>query len=343
MGRRRIGRRAGQARSWRRGRTRLVMVAIIGALITTGCARSEADGLAEPGGLVAAVASYDLVANQPGRFMVGLYTADQSLTLAYGTVSFTFAYLGDGEDTETGDQASVGSVDAVFLPIPGQDLDPDTANGSPELVAGSVATGVYAASEVEFEKSGFWEVTVTAELDDRTETTTGAFEVLEDSDVPAVGEPAPRTRQPLAGDPDVDPKSIDSRAGGDTPIPDPELHDLTVADAIAAGRPAMVVVSTPTFCVSRFCGPITDSVHELALQYGDRMEFIHLEVWQDFAANQLSPAAAEWIAPTSQTQGGEPWVFVIDADGTIVQRFDNVASEADLLAAVESLLGPADG
>jgi len=342
MVRDRTGRAAGQARL-QCGPTRLVMVAIIAALATTACARSEADGLAEPGGLVAAVASYDLVIDRPGRFMVGLYTADQSRTLAYGTVSFTFAYLGDGEDTETGDQAVVGSVDAGFLPIPGQDLDPDTANGPPELVAGSVATGVYAAYEVEFEKSGFWEVTVTAELDNRTETTTGAFEVLKDSDLPAVGEPAPRTRQPLAGDPDVDPKSIDSRAGGDTPIPDPELHDLTVADGIAAGRPVMIVVSTPTFCVSRFCGPITDSVHDLALQYGDRMEFIHLEVWQDFAANQLNPAAAEWIAPTPETQGGEPWVFVIDADGTIIQRFDNVASEADLLTAVEKLLGPADG
>jgi hypothetical protein len=33
-----------------------------------------------------------------------------------------------------------------------------------------------------------------------------------------------------------------------------------VADAIAAGRPVMVVGSTPVFCVSRFCGPITDAV-----------------------------------------------------------------------------------
>jgi peroxiredoxin len=72
------------------------------------------------------------------------------------------------------------------------------------------------------------------------------------------------------------------------------------------------------------------------------MEFIHLEVWQDFEANQLNPAAAEWIAPTPETQGGEPWVFVIDADGIIVQRFDNVASEAELLAAVEGSLGEAD-
>jgi hypothetical protein len=290
--------------------------------------------------LVAAVASYDVVVDRPARFIVGVYSPDQSQTLAFGTVTFTFNYLGDGE-TEPADQSVVGPVEAVFLPIPGQDLDPD-ADG-PMLVAGSVATGVYAAPDIEFARPGFWEVAVAAEVDGRTETTTGAFEVLASSDIPAVGDPAPRTRQPLAGDPSVDSKSIDSRAGGDAPIPDPELHDITVADAIAAGRPVMVVVSTPTFCVSRFCGPITDSVHQLALEYGDRMEFIHLEVWQDFADNRLNPAAAEWIAPTPETDGGEPWVFVIDADGTIVDRFDNVASDAELLTAVESVFDEVDG
>ena len=323
-----------------RSTTAWFALVIIAVLTAAGCGSPDASSEDDAGGLVAAVASYDIVAERPARFIVGLYTADQSQTLAYGTVSFSFTHLGDGDGSDAGDQPPVGPVDAVFLPIPGQNLDLDTSG--PKLASGSETTGVYAAPDVEFERTGFWEVTVTASVDDRTETTTGAFEVLATSDVPAVGEPAPRTRQPLAGDPTVDPIAIDSRADADTPVPDPELHEITVADAIATGRPAMVVVSTPTFCVSRFCGPITNSVHELALRYGDRMEFIHLEVWQDFEANQLNPAAAEWIAPTPETQGGEPWVFVIDADGIIVQRFDNVASEAELLAAVEGSLGEAD-
>jgi hypothetical protein len=324
----------------RRSTTAWFALVIIAVLTAAGCSSPDASSQGDAGGLVAAVASYDIVAERPARFIVGLYTPDQSQTLAYGTVSFSFTHLGDRDGSDAGGQPPVGPVDAVFLPIPGQDLDLGTSE--PKLVAGSEATGVYAAPDVEFERAGFWEVTVIANVDDRTETTTGAFEVLATSDVPAVGELAPRTRQPLAGDPSVDPKAIDSRADANTPVPDPELHEITVADAIATARPAMVVVSTPTFCVSRFCGPITDSVHELALRYGDRMEFIHLEVWQDFEANQLNPAAAEWIAPTPETQGGEPWVFVIDGDGIIVQRFDNVASEAELLAAVEDSLGEAD-
>ncbi len=308
------------------------------ALVASSC--SGAGSPPDPGSadsLVAAVASYDIVVDRPSRFIVGVYTADQTRLLAYGTVSFTFTFLGDGSETSPSPGETIGPVKAKFLPIPGQDVDPDAPG--PRLVAGSEATGVYGASDVGFDRAGFWEVAIDAEIDGRAQHTTGAFEVLAKSDLPAVGDQAPRTIQALAGDPDVDPKAIDSRAGPDRPIPDPELHDITIADAIAARRPIMVVVSTPTFCVSRFCGPITDSVHELFLQYGDRMEFIHLEVWQDFEANALNPAAAEWIAPTPETDGGEPWVFVIDADGAIVQRFDNVATDADLLAAVEALLG----
>ena len=319
----------------------LVMAA---ALVLGVSACSEPSSTADSGGgLVAAVASYDIVANRPGRFLVGLYTADQSRTLAYGTVTFAFTYLGDREESAPVNPPEFGPIEASFLPIPGQDLPAATASNPPELVSGSEATGVYAAAEVGFDRPGFWEVVVTADVEGTTQTTTGAFEVLADSDIPAVGEPALNTSQPLAGDSDVNPKAIDSRAGEDTPVPDPQLHDITVADALTTGRPIMIVVSTPTFCVSRFCGPITDSVQELADRYGDQMRFIHLEVWQDFAANKLNPSAAEWIAPNPEREGGEPWVFVIDADGIIVQRFDNVASESELEAAVETVLAGADG
>jgi hypothetical protein len=324
-----------------RGAASFVVTATL--VFSTAACSEDASTTDDAGGLVAAVASYDLVSDRPSRFMVGLYTADQSRTLGYGTVTFAFEYIGARDEPAPVNPPEFGPIEASFLPIPGQGIPEDTITGRPELVAGSVTTGVYAAPEVAFDRPGFWEVSVTAEVDGQVQSTTGAFEVLAGSDIPAVGEPALQTRQPLAGDPSVDPRSIDSRAGTATPVPDPELHDVTVADALTSGRPIMIVVSTPTFCVSRFCGPITDSVQDLAGRYGDRMEFIHLEVWQDFAANQLNPSAAEWIAPNPDREGGEPWVFVVDGDGIIVERFDNVASDAELEAAVEAALAGADG
>jgi hypothetical protein len=100
----------------------------------------------------------------------------------------------------------------------------------------------------------------------------------------------------------------------------------------------MVVVSTPTYCRSRFCGPVTDSVAELARRFGDRVAFVHLEVWEDFEAQKLNEAAAAWIAPPGAEDAREPWVFIVDGHGVVVERFDNVATDAELEAAVRRLL-----
>jgi hypothetical protein len=163
---------------------KLVVPLVVFGVLATSC--SGAGNEQQPAGdsLVAAVASYDVLADRPGRFIVGVYSADQSRVLAYGTVSVTFSHLGTGEEDAGASAPAIGPVDAIFLPIPGQDLDLDTAG--PTLMGGSEATGVYGAYDVEFSQAGFWEVAVTAEVDGRVQETTGAFEVLTDSAIPAV-------------------------------------------------------------------------------------------------------------------------------------------------------------
>jgi hypothetical protein len=139
----------------------------------------------------------------------------------------------------------------------------------------------------------------------------------------------------------VNPTAIDSRAQKGSPIPDTALHTTSVRAALDAKKPTVVVVSTPVYCVSQFCGPITDSVGKLASAdaYKDKVAFVHLEVWNDFEKKELSPSAKEWITPKDGTDTKEPWVFLVGADGTVVQRFDNVVGDAELEAAVQQLAG----
>ncbi len=275
----------------------------------------------------AQVASYDLVAGRTGRFIVGLLAADQSRLVAFGTAELSFAFLGQ--------RGSVSStvppgrpMTAQFLAIPGQRID--LATPGPRFVLGSQGIGVYGVSGVTFDRAGFWQVIATATIDGKRRSAEAAFEVIDRSLLPGPGDAAPRTENPVAGAAGVDPRSIDSRADAQTPIPDPELHATTVAAALAAGRPLMVVVSTPTYCQSRFCGPITDSVSALAKRFGNRMDFVHLEVWKDFQNKVVNKAAAEWIYPPGSADAQEPWVFVVGRDGRITQRFDNVATDAEL-------------
>jgi hypothetical protein len=314
--------------TWR-GRTALAAALVLAA---TACRAAQREP--EPA-LVAHYASFEVVVGRPQRVLVGL-AASGGRIVAFGTVGFAFSYLGTRDNPLASPQPR-GEATADFRPLPGQRLD--HLPPGPRAVPASEALGVYGTESARFDAAGFWRVTVTAAVDGREQRAEAAFEVFDRPRLPAPGDPAPRVHNPLPGAPGVAPRAIDSRAEGEGPVPDPELHATTVADAIAAGRPTMVVVSTPTYCRSRFCGPITDSVAALARRFGDRMAFVHLEVWEDFEAQKLNDAAAAWIYPPGAEDAREPWVFTVDAQGVIVDRFDNVATDAELEAAVRRLLG----
>jgi len=303
------------------------------ALLAAGCGPLRRDGEAPQ--MVAQFASYETVAGPPQRILVGLSSSGAGL-VGFGTVMFTFSYFGNRGSPQTKPTPKFSDM-ASYRPIPGQDLD--LATPGPRIVLPSKAIGVYGVDGVRFDAPGFWRVTATAKIAGHERRADAAFEVVDQPRIPAPGGPAPRVENPLPGAAGVHPSAIDSRADDSTPVPDPELHATTVAAAIAAGRPLMVVVSTPTYCTSRFCGPITDSVATLARRWGERMAFVHLEVWEDFQAKELNAAAAAWIYPPGAEDAREPWVFTVDAHGLIVDRFDNVATDAELSAAVQRLLG----
>ncbi|MEA2844358.1 MAG: hypothetical protein QOJ69_2029, partial [Actinomycetota bacterium] len=170
-----------------------------------------------------------------------------------------------------------------------------------------------------------------------------AFGVGERHVVPFVGDVAPASENLTMTSADAPRAAIDSR-GGSGDIPDPELHSTTVAAALAAKRPVVVAVSTPVYCTSRFCGPVTDMVQELSHAYGDRASFVHIEVFRDFQADPqvFNRAAIEWIYPSGTGDINEPWVFVVGADGKVVARLDNVATKGELEPILQQLpvIGP---
>jgi hypothetical protein len=192
---------------------------------------------------------------------------------------------------------------------------------------------VYAA-DVAFDRPGFWGVTAVVDLDGPQEVKT-AFKVLPKHAVPAAGDPAPASRNLTVSTPGAAPEAIDSRASSTTPVPDPELHQTTVAQALAEKRPVLLVISTPTYCVSQFCGPVTDMIQGLTNDYANRARFIHIEVWKDYKAQQLNDAAKEWIAKGEDIN--EPWVFLIGADGNVAARFDNIVTRGDLEPLLQKL------
>jgi hypothetical protein len=75
-----------------------------------------------------------------------------------------------------------------------------------------------------------------------------------------------------------------------------------------------------------------DEVKALKARWGDRFNFIHVEVYQSFDPLVYADAMAAWGLAT------EPWVFVLDADGRVAERLEGSATAAEIepiLARVE--------
>lgn len=299
-------------------------------VILVGCSDTNVDAEAPRAtpDVVAETASFDLAAGVDQRYLLGLF-ATEGGSIVDGSVTLDFATVDSGES------ATIDDVAATYVPVAG--FDQRELSSEPHVAEPGDGTGAYQADSVVFPRPGNWEVTANLQIGDTTVTATDAFEVLPERIVPAPGEPAPRSMNKLAGDPAAEPTAIDSRAS-DGIVPDPELHSMTVAAAIDTRRPTMVVVSTPTYCVSRFCGPITDTIDELRASYADSVNFVHLEVWDNYEESIVTKASAEWIFPNGPDGGGgnEPWVFLIGGDGLVTHRWDNVTNETQLRQALDA-------
>ena len=157
------------------------------------------------------------------------------------------------------------------------------------------------------------------------------FVVLQKTAEPSVGDMAPKTKQKIAKDV-TDLAEIDSSSK-----PNPALHDITVADAIASGKPSVVAFVTPAFCQTRFCGPVVKNVVlPLEQQYAGRVHVIHIEPYDLPAARkgQLTavPAAQEWNLRS------EPFIAVLDSQGRVAAKFEGIVDFAEVKVAVDAVL-----
>ncbi len=170
---------------------------------------------------------------------------------------------------------------------------------------------------------GIWELHATfdyaaAPSTTPTPLTIGAVvSVASEHSVPFIGDAPPLSNTPTAAN------TGDLRTISSSPQADPALYQVSVAEAVRAGKPAIISFATPSFCVSATCGPQIADLSALAARYGDQANFVHVEVYRDphridpgSPTRELVPAVNEWGLVS------EPWTFVIGSDGRISERFE---------------------
>ena len=188
--------------------------------------------------------------------------------------------------------------------------------------------GIY-VTQVTFPRAGTWGLEVLAQSGNgAVESSRSSISALAASLAPMVGTPAPRSRNRVASDVS-ELKLIDS-----SEPPDPRLHQTRIADAIAQGKPQVIVFATPRHCTSRVCGPVVDVVRTLIPIHGDRVVFIHEEIWESGSLQRFSPTVEEWNLRS------EPWIFVVDGTGMVRARFEGLTTRRELEAALKLVLTP---
>ena len=197
------------------------------------------------------------------------------------------------------------------------------------------AGGVYIAN-LTFDETGEWGLGFRLSFPDGSESQAGTrVQVKSTSATPPSGQPAPRSQNKTSRDVgDLDELTTDH-------VPDPDLYAKTIAEALGEGIPLVVSFATPAYCKTATCGPQLNVLKQLKATRSERINFIHVEVYDNppeiresgISVARLSPILAEWGLPT------EPWTFVIDADGIVRAKYEGFVSTAELEEAITSTLG----
>jgi len=246
----------------------------------------------------------------PNRFAVGLFDAEGTL-IHDAQVHFHYYDLRDPERATYESGADARRVQ-----------DPDGF------------TTIFAHDRT-FELPGLWGVEVEAVMADGGGARSRVgFDVLADSPGVAPGDrvlpTATPTLEDVGGDPGLLTTAVD---------PDLALHQVSLADALESSLPTMLLLATPAFCETRFCGPAYEIVSRVRPGYDGRVNFVYAEVYADLP----DPSASGWPPSDAARDVGiqtEPWLYFIEPDGTVAFRLESFFSIDEVNAYVERYLGP---
>lgn len=169
---------------------------------------------------------------------------------------------------------------------------------------------VYAA-QVPLTRPGRWSVLVVTERDGRRTAAASEVRVITKGQdrIPDVGEPAPRVQTDTLASVGGNERLLDTR------VPPSDLHARSFSELVGK-QPVALLFATPQLCQSRVCGPVVDVALQLERRYGDRVAFIHQEVYEDNRPPRVREPLRRFQLPT------EPWLFVVDREGRVTARLE---------------------
>ena len=189
--------------------------------------------------------------------------------------------------------------------------------------------GIYTTT-AHFGESGTWSIEVAIEgSDGKKRLASASFTVKKDSATLPVGSPAPSSETKIAL------HNQDLHDVTSSPNPHAPLYKLNLKQALTTNKPTVIVFATPAFCSTSTCGPQVDVLVALEKNLRDKVNFIHVEIYDNINHLQgnlknatVSTSVKEWGLPS------EPWTFIIDNSGIISSKFEGFTTYDELHDAI---------
>jgi hypothetical protein len=252
-----------------------------------------------------------------------------------GTNRFPFGVFTTGREQIT--NATVALYAAPGRGVDGQAIGPFPARiedltTQPSFQAKTTADDPAAAqvayvSDIPFDKPGPWEFAALIKSG-------GSFQYsllpspnpVGDYPMPQVGQKTPVIHTLTAGE-------VSNISQIDTRVPPDDMHSDNFADVVGK-EPVVLLFATPALCQSRVCGPVTDIAEQVKQQYGDKVAFIHQEIYNN---NRINDGPRPQM--TAFHQNTEPWAYVIDRTGKVSTVLQGPFSVQELQSAVQKVVG----
>lgn len=272
-------------------------------------------GAAAPNGDSSAVVSGGDSETSPYQLLI----ASSDVTAADNRVALTFW---DGPNRFTDGQ----EVKVAIYPV-------DEAGTAGEKAWEGIATP-YIMKDVQY-----WviypEFPVAGNFGVQTMLTTGAGEdfenralltVKEEAEAPATGEPVPATDTLTL----EDVSAIEELSSAGPYIED--FYSVNIESAVSNGKVSVIAFATPGYCTSALCSPVLETMATVNEELADSdINWVHIEIWRDYEREYMDPAVTDWNLPS------EPWVFVLNSDGTVAARLDGPVSIEELEATIREV------
>jgi hypothetical protein len=155
---------------------------------------------------------------------------------------------------------------------------------------------------------------------------TGELAAAPSSQIPGVGDRPPDILTDTASSVHGDEKLLTTR------LP-PESMASVSFHQVLGKKPVALLFSTPQLCISRVCGPVTDVAVQVQHRFGNKVAFIHEEVYVDNQPKKgLRPQLRAFHLRT------EPWLFVMNRQGKIVARLEGAFGTNEVTRAIQAAL-----